>query len=224
MLKSIFVGASLLSAAMMVQPSNTAARYASGAVPGLPAVPQAVGGGQVFLELDVNESGAVVRATPRRTTPPFTQLVVDAVSGWRFSPASEEKFDKQGKSLGSGTVSSKVLVAAFYRQPTVIGPTIGEAPRELGVASASIAYPTAITEPKFNVLSRDRGVVLVEALVDSTGKVASARVIGSAPPFDDAALEAARQWKFSPASGGNRVISSYVYLVFGFPEPITVAH
>jgi TonB family protein len=41
-----------------------------------------------------------------------------------------------------------------------------------------------------------RGIVILELVIDEEGKVASADVIRSVPPFDEAALAAARQWEY----------------------------
>jgi len=43
-----------------------------------------------------------------------------------------------------------------------------------------------------------QGVVILEALVDKTGHVASARVLRSVPLLDQAALDAVRQWEYQP--------------------------
>jgi outer membrane biosynthesis protein TonB len=51
--------------------------------------------------------------------------------------------------------------------------------------------------------------------------VVEATALGSAPPFDAPALAAAKQWRFRPARINGRATATYVYLVFGFPEPIT---
>jgi TonB family protein len=65
------------------------------------------------------------------------------------------------------------------------------------------------------------GVVVVQARVDEGGKVREATPMGAAPPFDQAAVDAARQWVFRPARINGRLTATYVYLVFGFQEPIT---
>jgi protein TonB len=44
-----------------------------------------------------------------------------------------------------------------------------------------------------------QGVVLVEFLIDSTGRVSHPRVVRSIPLLDEAALEAVREWVFYPA-------------------------
>src|SRR5688572_23256324 len=41
-----------------------------------------------------------------------------------------------------------------------------------------------------------RGIVILELIVDEKGRVASADVVRSVPPFDEAALSAARQWEY----------------------------
>lgn len=41
-----------------------------------------------------------------------------------------------------------------------------------------------------------RGIVILELVIDEQGRVASADVVRSVPPFDEAALSAARQWEY----------------------------
>ena len=41
-----------------------------------------------------------------------------------------------------------------------------------------------------------RGIVILELVIDEQGRVAAADVIRSVPPFDEAALAAARQWEY----------------------------
>jgi vitamin B12 transporter len=51
------------------------------------------------------------------------------------------------------------------------------------------------------------GVVLLELFVDATGQVADAKVIGQAGfGFDEAALEAVRQFRFSPGRYGGKPV------------------
>ena len=46
--------------------------------------------------------------------------------------------------------------------------------------------------------SRVQGIVIIEATIDSRGNVESARVLRSVALLDQAALDAVRQWKFTP--------------------------
>ena len=43
-----------------------------------------------------------------------------------------------------------------------------------------------------------QGVVIIEVTLDTEGSVADTRVLRSIAMLDDAALEAVRQWKFTP--------------------------
>ena len=205
--------------ALIAQQPYAAARYAAGAVPGL--APMAVGGGQVIVELTVDPGGHVEKVTTLRSTPPFTDLLMQTVRSWSFSPASEDRVGSDGKPLGIRNVASKVIVAATYRAPALAGPTHGERPVNLAAASPDVAFPAVIREPPFPVKALDSGVVLIEARVTAAGAVAEARVIGSAPPFDEPALAAARQWQFRPARVPDHA-DTYAYLIFGFPQPITI--
>jgi TonB family protein len=180
-----------------------------------------VGGGQAFLELTIRANGTVEATKPIRSTPPFTQVLSDAVTGWQFTPALEDAMDADGKPVGPKTVPSKVMVASMFRAPTLLTPTLGESPADVGAPSAEVAYPSLTPEPPYPPQALAAGVVLIEASVDTSGRVAAARVIGSSPAFDQVALDTARKWRFKPARIKGHPMSTYVYLVFGFPQPVT---
>jgi periplasmic protein TonB len=69
-----------------------------------------------------------------------------------------------------------------------------------------VAVPPRVVEavrPNYPPIARARGqeaVVIVQAIIDRRGGVESGglHVVESRPPFDDAALQAFRQWKFKP--------------------------
>ena len=219
MRSALVVAAVVLAAPLYAQQPYAPARYAAGSGPILPV--QVVGGGQAFVELTVGPDGAVQKVTPLRSTAPFTQGLTDAVTGWRFSPAMEDAIGADGKPQGPKPVASKILVASQFRAPTLLTPTLGEKTVNVGSASPEVVYPSATNEPPYPPQAMAGGVVLVEVSVDATGAVKEARVIGSAPPFDQAALDAARKWRFRPARVKGHATSAYAYLAFGFPPPVT---
>ena len=53
-------------------------------------------------------------------------------------------------------------------------------------------YPADAQEAKV------QGVVIIEARIERDGTVSRARVLKSIPELDDAAVEAVRQWEFTP--------------------------
>jgi protein TonB len=52
--------------------------------------------------------------------------------------------------------------------------------------------------PAIAVRAQVRGVVILEAIVDRDGRVEDVRVLRSIPLLDNAAMEAVRQWRYSP--------------------------
>lgn len=207
--------AETVSAQVVTPP--TPPRLEAGEAPALPAL--AVGGGQVFVEVWVSAAGEVTRLDTLRTTPRYTEAVDNAVRRWRFRPATAPARRGEGQSETPQPVASRVLVAGQFRAPTLNTPTLGEPPRDIVPPSAEVPFPAATVEPPYPVQAQESGVVLIEALVGVSGQVTEATIIRSAPPFDAAALAAARQWRFRPSRRAGRA-ATYAYLIFGFPQPV----
>jgi TonB family protein len=210
------VGVTLLAAACATVASFAAqnqfvpaARYRSGELPSIPI--QAVGGGEVLIELTVAADGRVAAARALQTTPLFTEALSDVVPGWQFVPAEEA-----GK-----PIESKVLVAGLFRPPSLNTPTLGELPRDVAAPSQDAPYPMLTVMPPYPPLALESGVVLVEVQVDPSGGVIDAQVVRSAPPFDEPSLDSARQWKFRPARIRGAASPTYAYIVFAFRQPVT---
>ena len=199
--------------------SYTPARLRSGKSPPRPVT--AVGGGEVLLDLDVSAEGAVRRATPLRSTPPFTELLSDAVRDWQFFPARQAaETDTAGAEPRSRVAApSNVLVAAVIRPPSLRAPTLGQPPTDWS-SSNVLPFPAAMIPPLFPPKAASNGAVLLEAHVTATGSVDEVGVIHSAPPFDEAAINAVREWRFRPAKMHGTPVPSYVYVLVGFRVPV----
>ena len=52
--------------------------------------------------------------------------------------------------------------------------------------------------PEFARQARAQGTVILECILDATGRVESVKVLGSQPLLDDAAVRAVRQWRYTP--------------------------
>jgi len=203
------------------EPAYSPARLRSGKVPSIPVT--AVSGGEVLVDVDVSAEGAVTRATPLRSTPPFTELVVNAVRDWRFFPAREAVNadpPRAGESTSRVAVQSHVLVAAVFRPPSLRAPTLGEPPKDVSSGSDILPFPAAMIPPLFPPTAASNGVVLLEVRVSAKGSVDDVGVINSAPPFDDAAVKAVREWHFRPAQVHGTPVPTYVYVVLGFRVPV----
>ncbi len=178
--------------------------------------PTVAGGGEALLEVSTDAEGVVALTRVLRQTPPFTDLLRQAVRQWRFQPAMEE----------GRAVPSRVLVVGVFRPPTLIGPAPGERPKDVGRPSERIPVPVEIVTPAFpaNVVIPGAGrtgldaQAVVEIAVAADGTVEEARVVhATAAPFESPALDAARRWRFQ---GGGR--DAFVYAVFGFRQPVAV--
>jgi TonB family protein len=184
--------------------------YRTGAVAALPV--SAVGGGEVLLDAAVDARGLVTAVTELRVTPPFAQAFSDAVRGWLFRPAMD---------LGL-PAPSHVMVAVIVRPPALVVPsTLGEPPRDVAVPRADVPVPITMVPPAQPPHAQRSGVVLLEARIDTGGRVTRVHVLRSAPPYDSAAQDAAGKWTFRAARLRGTPIPSIAYLIFGFPEIVT---
>jgi protein TonB len=64
--------------------------------------------------------------------------------------------------------------------------------------------------------ARVQGVVILEAVIDASGRVESARVLRSIPVLDQAALDAVRQWRFDPARLNNQPVPVVMTVTVNF--------
>ena len=172
---------------------------------------QAIGGGEVLLELLVDVKGSVRDVQTLRATPPFTTLVLDAVRTWSFAPATMTNPNEKPRET-----ESSVLVAGVFRPPALYNqPGLGDQPKNLKKPSGRAPFPTKMTMPAYPVQALFDGIVLVEMGVTPAGAVSEARIIGSGSGFEKVSLDAARDWRFTPTK-----TPSYVYVIFGFRQPI----
>ncbi len=217
-MRAAVVALTLPTALAAQQPSLfTPPRIARSEVPAPPA-PTVVGGGEVLIEAIIDRSGLVTRPVLLRSTPPYAQLVLDAVVRWRFMPATLR--DPKGI---VNTVEAPVLIAAVYRPPAMFnGPTAGEPPRELRVASGDVPYPSALISPGYppNAVNAVGAVVLFEVMLDEGGQIRQAVPIATDPAFEGAAWDALKQWRFRPALVRGRPAPATAYVLFGFRPPV----
>ena len=185
------------------------ARFVDGSIP-RPS-PLAASAGDVVLSVAVSSSGAVGPIDVLRSTPPFTDDVLQAVKTWRFTPALDSK---------QKPMDTHVLVDAVFGAPSIMVPTVGTPPKDVTTADPRVPFPAQTNAPVYPVNARAEGSVLVEVLVGRAGRVTGATAVRSAPPFDAPSLQAARSWTFRPAAGADAMSPAYAYLLFVFRQPV----
>jgi TonB family protein len=95
-----------------------------------------------------------------------------------------------------GTAGTKAVVG----QRTLSSDIDGQAPVRIG---GNIKPPVKVKDvrpayPPDAFASRVQGVIILEAVIDASGRVREASILRSIPMLDEAALEAVRQWEFTP--------------------------
>jgi protein TonB len=166
--------------------------------------------GVVILEALLDEQGRVADARVLRSIPLLDQAALDAVRQWEYTPVLLNgvpvpvlmtltvQFTLDGASgtpqAGVGAPAPPPAASAPLRAAS------GAAPLRIGGA---IRQPTQIrrVEPVYPPIAqsaRVQGVVILEVLIDETGRVADARILRSIPLLDQAAIDAVRQWEYTP--------------------------
>lgn len=201
----------------------TAARLQSGRPPQIPLL--AVAGGEVVIEAAVGKDGSVSSTTTLRQTPPFTDAMLAAVRGWRFTPAQDVATPAPGTPADLATrapAASTVLVIGLFRPPGLFNVTLGEPPKTVAEPSRSApALQGGLRMPAYPPQALADGVVLVELQLTAEGAVDKASVVRSAPPFDQPALDAVKGLAFRPPRVGTKTVPSTVYAAVAFRQPVT---
>jgi protein TonB len=70
--------------------------------------------------------------------------------------------------------------------------------------------------PEIARQARKEGTVVLEAVLDTEGRVTQLRVIRSVPLLDQAALDAVRQWHYAPSMYGGRPVSVLMTITVRF--------
>jgi protein TonB len=118
-----------------------------------------------------------------------------------------------GGSIGD-VVSSGDLVAPLPPPP----PPRPKDPVRVG---GRISPPTKLTHvnpiyPPIPLAAKKEGLVILEALIGEDGAVRDVRVLRSAPLFDEAAIIAVRQWRFSPTLLNGEPVPLVMTVTVGF--------
>ena len=70
--------------------------------------------------------------------------------------------------------------------------------------------------PDIARMARKEGTVVMEAVIDPSGHVTQLRLIRSIPLLDQAALDAVRQWRYTPSLYGGRPVSVLMTVTIRF--------
>src|SRR5687768_2874630 len=181
--------------------------------------PTVAGGGEVLIEAIVDRGGKLTRPMFLRGTPPYVQIVLDAVATWQFEPARD--VDYQGLET---TVEMPITILAIYRPPVLANtPTIGEPPKDLMKGSGDAAMATVTAAPFYPPNVHDGGVVLFEVALDEGGRATETRTVAVTGGLESAARAALAQFRFRAGSFRARPVPATTYVLLGFRPPVFTA-
>jgi protein TonB len=163
---------------------------------------------------------ALVPRHPVTTT--MTDLIVPPTSAppsiQPETPASAPQFDV---SIGSGPLGPGGP-GIDTGMVTIAPPPPLDPPRAATVRVAQLPEPPRKildARPLYPDIARNahvEGTVILEAVLDTSGNITQLRVVRSVPLLDHAALDAVRQWKYTPTVYGGRPVSVLMTITIRF--------
>jgi TonB family protein len=102
---------------------------------------------------------------------------------------------------------------------SAVGARLPSTPQPAGAGDdrARVVHKVNPEYPDSERASRRQGVVVIKITIDEQGAVSDARVVRSlAPAFDEAALDAVRQWRFAPPQRDGQPVASELTLTINF--------
>jgi TonB family protein len=170
--------------------------------------------------------GVVAGANGARMATPADTIAFEASRQGATAPSSatQDAGGRRGGRAGAagGAVGGVAAPLGVAPPPPPAPPAPGTPVRVGGAVRApTLTRKVNPVYPPIAQSARVQGVVILEALIDEQGRVASARVLRSIPLLDQAALDAVRQWEYVPTllNGAPTAIIMTVTVDFRLPEP-----
>ena len=113
-----------------------------------------------------------------------------------------------GNALGTSVDAPTALVSPPQKPGPVRIADLPVPPRK--IVDARPIYPEIARQ------ARREGTVVMEAVLDPTGRITQLRVIQSVPLLDQAALDAVRQWRYTPTTLGGHPVSVLMTITIRF--------
>jgi TonB family protein len=177
--------------------------------------------GVVILELTVSPEGDVTDTHLLRSIALLDKAAIDAVKQWKYAPTMLNgkavpviitvtvAFHLEPSSTDSAAPESRTFIPSTF-QPMAGSPQSPPPPepvflngREALRVGGNIKAPerTRYVTPHYPQAALDgriMGIVIIEAVIDESGHVATAKVLRSVPELDQAAIDAVLQWEYTP--------------------------
>jgi protein TonB len=125
---------------------------------------------------------------------------IEAPSAITKETGLEAGFENNVASIVDGGIVGEVTHGLV--EPELPAPPKPQEPVRVGggIRSPVKVRDVAPVYPQIAQAARVQGIVIIEATIGADGQVTNARVLRSVPLLDQAALEAVRQWQYTPTS------------------------
>jgi TonB family protein len=170
----------------------------------------------------VNEAVAVTSADPRTVQTPFGPATIGGQRG--TAPGVATPFGQRGTpgavATPFGTVVEVVAPRPEQITPTTIDAAAGATPPRVRVGgNVAAANLIAQVKPEYPQEARDnriQGVVVLEAVIGSDGRVSSLRVVTGHPLLIEPAINAVKQWVYTPILLNNQAVEAITTVTVNF--------
>lgn len=158
-----------------------------------------------------SQPGSALPPAARIASDAFVREAAGALRRWTYDPPAKAPISLFVRfSFRPGTETTVTQNASPTPPPVRVG-SIRLAPKLLKHVKPT--YPAAALQ------ARVEGIVIVEAWVGVDGKVAEAKVLRGIPLLDQAALDAARQWEYTPSTVNGTVTPVILVVTVPFRLP-----
>ena len=139
--------------------------------------------------------------------------------------ADQRRYDEAIRLLQSAISTmqrAQTMALPPLRNPVAAGPPVTGAGQHAPIrVGGDIKEPKKIKHvapvyPDDALAARVQGVVILEAIIDENGDVFDAKVLRSVPLLDQAAVDAVRQWRFTPTLLNNAPVQVIMTVTVNF--------
>jgi TonB family protein len=164
-----------------------------------------------------SEKSPVKSSVPEKTAPaekraPETETVALSTAPSKIATSTPDASQDAAPALALGATPGSGSLSALAK-------TGGAKPSMLAQSELEPVQVLKKVSPIYPAIAKQRrlnGILVVDALVDKSGKVTTLNVVSGPPVFRDAAFDAIKQWQFKPAMLNGQPIDQHTQIRLEF--------
>lgn len=161
--------------------------------------------GEVRVKVVISQAGDVEKVEVLNGDPILAEAAVDAVKKWKFKP-----FIRGGKAVKVSTEIPFNFAFTDKGKDPAPPPMPGDSTYVEPIKTQKADYPLKAQQERL------QGEVRVKVLISEAGGVDSVEVLYGDPIFAEAAVDAAKKWKFKPFIRGGKPVKISTEIPFDF--------